>query len=114
MLTDKDNGIINIFSKYTDIDFGIGIDIGSILCTKIGIEGENNSDLFWIGNAVNKSTVLSDKAKLPNAIYVSSKVYSKLTSELLYKGSKPKINIWGSSTINYNREDEICYYTKYY
>lgn len=115
MLTDKDDGIAGAVSKYTDIDFGIGIDDGKILCTKIGIGGEHNRDLFWIGNAVNKSTVLSDKAKLPKAIYISSYVYKTLTDELLYKDkdASQKKNIWKSSTINYNGKDETCYYTKY-
>lgn len=116
MLTDSKDGIANIISKYTEIDFGIGIDDGKILCTKIGIGGEHNRDLFWVGNAVNKSTVLSDKAKLPNPIYISSYVYSNLTDELLYKdpNANPKVNMWNSSTINYNGKNETCYYTSYH
>ena len=116
MLIDSKDGIANIISKYTEIDFGIGIDDGKILCTKIGIGGEHNRDLFWVGNAVNKSTVLSDKAKLPNPIYISSYVYSNLTDELLYKdpNANPKVNMWNSSKINYNGKNETCYYTGYH
>ncbi len=116
MLSDKKNGIAETLTKYTEIDFGIGIDDGNILCTKIGVGGEHNRDLFWIGNAVNKSTVLSDKAKLPNAVYISSYVYSNLTDELLYENPTEvqKINMWESTTINYNGKNEICYYTSYW
>lgn len=116
MLSDSENGINNLLSKYTVIDFGIGIDDGHILCTKIGVGGEHNRDLFWVGHAVNKSTVLSDKAKLPNAIFISSYVYSNLTDELLYKdpNATVKINMWNKSTINYNGAVQDCYYTNYY
>lgn len=115
MLNDDNDGIKSIISKYTDIDFGIGIDDGKILCTKIGIGGAHNRDLFWVGNAVNKSTVLSDKAKLPRSIYISSYVYSNLTDELLYKNpdATQKINMWKSSTIKYNEKEETCYNTIY-
>ncbi len=116
MLNDDKEGIKDIISKYTTIDFGIGIDDGKILCTKIGIGGEHNRDLFWIGNAVNKSTVLSDKAKLPRAIYISSYVYANLTDELLYKDAeaKEKVNMWKSSIIKYNGKEQTCYYTTYH
>jgi adenylate cyclase len=116
MLSDSVYGINNLLAKYSEINFGIGIDDGHILCTKIGTGGEHNRDLFWVGHAVNKSTVLSDKAKLPNAIYISSYVYSNLTDELLYKDQNAavKINMWSKSTINYNGEEQICYYNSYH
>jgi class 3 adenylate cyclase len=116
MLTDSTNGISGLVSKYTEIDFGIGIDDGKVLCTKVGIGGEHNRDLIWIGNSVNKATVLSDKAKSPNAIYISSYVYSNLTDELLYKdhNANPKVNMWKSTTVNYNGINETCYYTSYH
>ena len=116
MLNDGKEGIKDIISKYTEIDFGIGIDDGKILCTKIGIGGEHNRDLFWVGNAVNKATVLSDKAKLPRSIYISKYVYSNLSDELLYKNPEDevKVNMWKSSIIKYNGTEQTCYYTTYY
>ncbi|MFB9191061.1 adenylate/guanylate cyclase domain-containing protein [Vibrio ostreicida] len=48
-------------SKYSSANFGIGIDHGTILCTKVGIAGTNNRDLVWIGNPVNKSVKVGDK-----------------------------------------------------
>lgn len=46
MISDSESGINNYLSKYSAIDFGIGIDDGKILATKIGIAGENNRDIF--------------------------------------------------------------------
>lgn len=114
-------GISTHLSKYTTIDFGIGLDDGHILCTKVGIGGTyDNKDLIWIGNPVNKSTVLSDKAKSPNHIYISNYVYDNLTDEVKYHikkdqwGYEQKINMWTQSSVLYNGSWITCYYTSYY
>lgn len=50
--------------NYSDIDFGIGIDDGKVLATKVGVGGSDETkDLIWIGNPVNKSTKISDNCK---------------------------------------------------
>jgi len=72
IISDSKEGINNTLLKYSEIDFGIGLDDGEILCTKIGIGGESsNKGLFWAGNPVNKSVKLSDNAKNPKHIYIS-------------------------------------------
>ena len=121
MLTNSE-GISKHLSKYTSIDFGIGIDYGDILCTKVGIGGTyDNKDLIWIGNAVNKSTVLSDKGKdSSNYIYVSKIVYDNLNDNVKYHitkdawGQERKVNMWNSATVLYNNINETCYYTTYH
>lgn len=121
MLSDQENGINSILSKYTTIDYGIGIDDGKILCTKIGIGGDsNNKDLIWIGNPVNKSVVISDKGGSPNHIGISSYVYGNLNDDVKYHitkdswGNEQKTNMWSSGTITYNNTVETYYYTSYY
>ena len=120
MLSHAD-GISKHLSKYTSIDFGIGIDYGDILCTKVGIGGTyDNKDLIWIGNSVNKSTALSDKGKSSNHIYISNMVYINLNDNVKYHttkdawGNDRKVDMWNSSTITYNNKTETCYYTNYY
>lgn len=105
--------------KYSTIDFGIGIDKGKILCTKIGVAGENNRDLIWIGNAVNKSTVISDKSKAPSQIGISSYVYDNLNDEVKYYTQKTpygdqKVDMWTKSIITYNGKSEYYYTTNYH
>jgi adenylate cyclase len=114
-------GVNEHLSKYSSIDFGIGIDYGKILCTKIGVGGDsNNRDLIWIGNAVNKSTVLSDYAKSPNHIRISKLVYNNLLDNVKYAtrkgifGQEEKVDIWNPSIFTYNGETQYCYYTHYY
>lgn len=116
-----DEEIQTQFSKYSKLDYGIGIDDGKILCAKVGLGGDSdNKDLVWIGNAVNASTVLSDKGKSPNQIYISSYVYNNLTDEVKYHtqkdawGNEQKINMWSYTTYEYNGETKYCYYTSYH
>ncbi|GAB5416057.1 MAG: hypothetical protein Crog4KO_13580 [Crocinitomicaceae bacterium] len=110
-----ESGIKKNLSKYTELDFGIGIDDGKILATKVGIGGEHNRDIFWIGNAVNRSTVLGDKAKLPTAIYISGWVYDNLLDFVLYEDADAnlKVNMWERVNVKYNGREETCYRTSY-
>lgn len=106
--------------NYSDIDFGIGIDHGKILATKVGIGGaDETKDLIWIGNAVNKSTKISDKCKSDYNIGISELVYNNLTDDVKYViedgfWGKSKKNIWDWFCIYYNNNVENCYATTYH
>ncbi|OOE01325.1 hypothetical protein BO219_11475 [Anoxybacillus kestanbolensis] len=120
MISDPNSGINEILAKYSAIDFGIGIDYGEVLCTKIGVAGNpNNKGLFWAGNAVNKSVRLSDLSSNPNHIHISKLVYDNLLDELKYiekeifPGYVQKTDIWTSKIFTYNNEYQSCYYTTY-
>ena len=120
MLSNDTNGINSLLKKYSEINFGIGIDDGDILCTKVGVGGEHNRDLFWIGNCVNKSTVIGDKCKSPNHIGISSYVYTNLTDEAKYgikkdmRGNDVKVDMWEQSTFEYNGSNEYYYTTNWH
>lgn len=121
MIATDDGGINKLLEKYTPIDFGIGLDYGKILCTKIGVGGDsNNKDLIWIGNAVNKSTVLSDLSKSPKHISISSLVYENLLDEVKYGiakdfcGSELKVDMWTSEPFVYNDQWETRYSTSWH
>lgn len=117
----SNEGINNELQKYSTVDFGIGIDFGHILCTKIGLAKKpNNKDLIWIGHAVNKSTVISDSRKSPYHVGISSVVYSNLNDNVKYHtqknywGQEEKINMWTKGYITYDGKQEEYYYTNYY
>ncbi len=106
-----DDVVNNQLSKYSEINFGIGIDYGKILCTKIGLgKDSNNQDLIWIGNPVNKATKISINGNSPNHIGISRIVYSNLEEDLKFHEST---NMWVTWTLNYNGVDEDYYYTHY-
>jgi adenylate cyclase len=64
------------------IDFGIGIDYGEMMATRVGIYGGgSNSDLVWSGNAANYASKLAD-FQGTSAIRITTAAHSKLTSHL--------------------------------
>jgi len=114
----SDEGINQDLQKYSAVDFGIGIDYGHILCTKIGLaKRPNKKDLIWIGHAVNKSTVISDACKHPYHVGISKIVFDSLNENLKYYNQKnfwgldEKIAVWNQSYISYNNLSEEYYFT---
>jgi adenylate cyclase len=116
MISNKNSGINQLLSKYSAIDFGIGIDDGEILVTKIGVGGDsNNKGLFWAGNAVNKAVKLSDRANYPKHICISKRVYNNMQDRTKYKDAQNKLdNMWTYNTFNYNGIEEYFYETSYH
>lgn len=97
---------------YSDIDFGIGIDYGSIIATKVGIGYcQNTQDLIWLGDAVNKSTKISDCCKGPSHIGISKEVHSKLS---LYKQTKKGKDVWENVVFTYNNKIDTFYKSNYF
>ena len=126
MLTSKDSSVREKMEKYSPLDFGIGLDDGKILCTKVGISGTNNRDLVWIGNAVNKAAKLGDAMKSPYHIGISELVYENLNDDVKYHKTtgtslllgESKKNMWKHeyfcSGIEYNGKELNYYHTNYY
>jgi len=120
MIDNSEDGINELLKKYSKLNFGIGIDHGNILCTKVGVGGEHNRDIFWIGNPVNKSTVLGDNSKSPNHIAISSYVYENLLDYAKYGTRKnywnqdEKVDMWTKGTFIYNGKYEDFYTTNWY
>jgi class 3 adenylate cyclase len=97
------------FERYQTLNFGIGIDHGQILCVKAGRAGnDNHNDLVWLGNAVNRATVLSDRAAAPNYVYISD--YCRNNMEDTTKFSQG-VDLWAADTIQYNGANEAAWKT---
>lgn len=117
IITSEDKGINNYLKKYSTIDFGIGIDYGEILCTKIGVAGVSK-DLIWIGNAVNRAVKIGDNAQSPSRLAISKIVYDNLEDETKYSekevwGVKQKVDMWVQQSHMYNNQQEYYYNTNY-
>ncbi len=112
MISNSGSGINTLLAKYSAVDFGIGLDYGKILCTKIGLgRDSNNQDLIWVGNAINKAVKISDQCQSPYHIGISSIVYQNLTEAT--KNSKG-IDMWSPYLFEYNGETETFYKTTYH
>lgn len=119
MLSDNTDGINTILKKYSEIDFGIGLDYGEVLCTKVGIGGAHNRDLFWVGNCVNKSTVIGNACKSPNHIGISKVIYENLLDDAKYGTQNTifgdtKVNMWAYQWFQYNGNLEDFYQSSWY
>lgn len=118
MLSSDESNVKKKMQTYSAVDFGIGIDDGDILCTKVGISGANNRDLVWISNAVNKSVKIGDMLK--GNIGISSRVYTNLLDDVKYVtekdwfGNSVKKDIWSQAYFEYNGSAEYYYYTTYH
>lgn len=122
MIANTESGINNLLAQYSAVDFGIGIDDGKILCTKVGVGGDNNTkDLIWIGNAINKSVIISDQCKANEYIGISSYVYSNLEDNVKFgkqknawTGQEDKVNMWKAYNVQYNGTAQTFYKTSWY
>lgn len=121
MIANSESGINNLLSQYSAVDFGIGMDDGKILCTKVGIGGDNNTkDLIWIGNPINKSVIISDECKASEYIGISNYVYQNLTDEVKFGTKKDyfnndvKVDMWTAYNVQYNGKWETFYKTSWF
>lgn len=83
-------------TKYSDeLDFGMGIGQSDIYVGKSGIAGDENfQDLIWIGWSVYHAVSYGDKAKKPNAIWISKNIFSSIEDDnSLIMGNDGK-NMW--------------------
>lgn len=112
LLIDDDSLKSKVNSKYnTEIDIGIGLDIGSTTVSKVGLQGYNNQDLIWIGSNVNRSVKISDVRSANYNIGISERLYNRLTNNVKYHDEK---SMWISENYNYNSSNELQYKTSYY
>lgn len=120
-MLNANDGIKKVLPKGVNIDFGIGITNGKLLCTKVGMTGKpNNKDLIWLSTAVNKAVRLSDDAKNPYNIHISEDVYNELSDNHIYQiqnqgeQTERKVNMWNLKKYEYNGEYFNGYQTDYY
>ncbi len=104
------------FARYSAVDFGIGIDVGHILCVKAGKGGnENQNDLIWLGNAVNRAARLSDKGGQSQRIWISDAVRHLQDDNVRHGGTgEARKDMWTKDTLAYAGADEVAWQTGYY
>lgn len=65
-------------------DIGIGISSGDILCTKVGIRGEDNHDLIWPSTCTNLAAKMGNYAKRPSNIIICKNSWINLPPKLKF------------------------------
>lgn len=122
------------FKKYSELDFGIGIDWSEVYILRAGIARDaNNNDLVFIGRCVNFAVAIANEAKGPNHIGISKDVYHNLEDSLKYQYRKASYsdriwkniyerngefyvaeNMWKEGTVDWNDETHRCKVSSYY
>jgi class 3 adenylate cyclase len=101
------------------ITCGVGIDYGKMLAIKVGIKGENNQDLVWVGNTANAASKLTDQAD-GHEIRISKTVYDRLKKVKGFKSHrwtaslvKPLVLCYKTSITSFDKPDLSTLLLKY-
>jgi len=112
LLVDANSLKSKVVNKYnTNIDIGIGLDIGSTTVAKVGMSNYNNQDLIWIGANVNRAVKISDVRSSGENIGISKRLYDRLTNNVKFHENT---NMWRGENYTYNGSGELQYKTSYY
>lgn len=71
-----------------NFDIGIGISFGDILCSKVGIRGEDNNDLMWTSTTTNLAAKMGNQASNPFNIIIDSRVWESIPNNLKFKETR--------------------------
>jgi class 3 adenylate cyclase len=106
-----------------NIDYGVGIDRGTIYVAKTGKKGGDltKQDLVWVGTPTYHAVELSDLGKSSRNTWITDKVYNLIQDQdkdskyNILTSDDGKINIWNKDTITYDDGSiGTAYYTSYY
>lgn len=95
--------------KNTKFSYGIGVDFGTVFIVRAGMNGTNNNDLVWVGNATNRAVKLSDLSSGDYTKRISKSVYNKCFDNMKLFGG---VNIW--ELVSNEKFGEDVYRSKYY
>lgn len=105
---------VGLFEKYTELDYGIGIDWGEVFVIRAGISrNTNNNDLVFIGKCVNFAVAIANQASSPGNIEVSASVYQNLDDNHKYT-SKTNEHIWEDGAVKWNGQEFDTKITSYW
>lgn len=88
------------------INYGVGIDTGTVLAVRAGARGAN--DLIWIGRPPNLAAKLSDLRESPYTTFITASVYNVINDKSKY-GGDPKVDMWERRTWNFLGESKVVY-----
>lgn len=88
----------NLFAEHrqiadTNFNFGIGVDVGTLLVVRAGLKRDNHNDLVWAGNAMSQAAKLANEAALPYNIGITWDTYVAMDA-FLYRGGVRLQDMW--------------------
>lgn len=105
-----ENSYDSVKNASFNIDYGVGVDTGTVLSVRAGAHGAN--DLIWIGRGPNLAAKLSDLREAPYQTFITSAVYNKMNDASKYDAAKN--NMWESRTWGFLGQKLTVYRSSYY
>jgi len=98
--------LANFQEKYSDIDFGIGIDYGKVHIIRVGLtDNPNHNDLVYLGKNVNFAVAIANTLSLEsNCLGVSNRIHSLLEGDMLHSSKDESVNKWSDFSFNFKGE----------
>jgi class 3 adenylate cyclase len=82
-------------SVYNDTSFqlkhSIGIDMSEIHVARIGVRGDGDNDLVWVGRAANHAAKLTTLATPGYPLWISGDVYGRMNASLQTSAWEPRL-----------------------
>ena len=103
------------FEKHTHLNFGIGVDHGNVLGTKI-IDENGYSHIAWFGHTIEKAITLCHLSQRPFYVSVSGSVYHHLDESLKTTtkhilGIKKEVSLWTRMSYQFDNVKKHLYQT---
>lgn len=106
--TKFDNKYETVRNASFSINYGIGLDTGTVFAVRGGVRGAN--DIIWIERAPNLAAKLSDLRETPFQTFITKRVYDMLNDGSKYSGDK---NMWEQRTWTFLNEAISVYRTSF-
>jgi class 3 adenylate cyclase len=104
VLRNDNSPVKKLIDEHITLDFGIGIDKGTVYAMRAGIRSTNinNNDLIFMGKSINFAVNLAKEAKARKNIFISDEVYSILPEAVKYHNkNSQKIDMWETGEVNW-------------
>ena len=103
-----------------ELDYGIGIDIGEVLCTRTEAPGGEDGDVLWLADCINRASRISQTRRSIYNIGVTSAIENVLSDEMRYNvstdalGAVQRKDMWSPGSFVYAGSSIVYYFTSYF
>jgi class 3 adenylate cyclase len=93
------------FDEYTELDYGIGIDWGTVYILRAGVADEvSNNDLLYIGKCVNLAVAIANSYN-NQSIGITTRTYENILQEaIIHEKNGSEINMWKDDSITWSNQ----------
>ena len=111
-------GLKDLIEPHGPVNFGIGIDKGNILGTKVR-DSSGNDQILWYGTSINKAVAISHECNKPYYVGISGTVFQHLDEDHRYVtkrilGIKKRTELWTTVSYQFENVKKHLYQTNFH